>query len=199
MERVEPASGAQAARTCPRAQEDLRLAARVRRRDLKAFETLYRSYQPRLGRFLMTILHRPHLVEEVLDDTLMVLWDRPESFAGRSKLSTWLFTIAWRKAMKALRKQDDPIEDYREDARISTDRSPEQSAGDDRVRQALLDALAGLSPEQWAVVDLTYFHEIGYREIAQIMDCPVDTVKTRMFHARRHLRRVLAGELSDWI
>ena len=50
-----------------------------------------------------------------------------------------------------------------------------------------------------AVVDLTYFHGFAYAEIAEIMDCPVDTVKTRMFHARRHLKRMLAGELSDWL
>ena len=199
METVQPAGCGEAARARSRAEDDLGLLARIRRRDLKAFEQLYRAYQPRLARFLMNILRRPHLVEEVLDDTLMVLWDRPDSFSGRSKLSTWLFTIAWRKAMKALRKQDDPVEDDWGAAQISAERSPEQLAGDERARHALLDALARLSPEQRAVVDLTYFHEIGYREIAQIMDCPVDTVKTRMFHARRHLRRALAGEYSDWM
>ena len=56
-----------------------------------------------------------------------------------------------------------------------------------------------LSPEHCAVVDLTYYHELGYREIAEILDCPVDTVKTRMFYARRHLKRVLEGELPDWV
>lgn len=199
MPTLDPAGRGEAVRTRLRDEEDLRLLVRVRRRDLKAFEALYRSYQPRLARFLMNVAHRPQLVEEVLDDTMMVLWDRPDSFSGRSKLSTWLFTIAWRKAMKALRKQDEPVEDFGEEARISTDRSPEQNAGDHRVHHALIGALASLSPEQRAVVDLTYFHEIGYREIAQIMNCPVDTVKTRMFHARRHLRRELAGELDDWI
>lgn len=199
MQTLDPAGRREAIRTRPRDEADLRLAARVRCRDLKAFEALYRSYQPRLARFLMNVVHRQQLVEEVLDDTMMVLWDRPDSFSGRSKLSTWLFTIAWRKAMKAMRKQDEPIEDFLEEARLSTERSPEQYAGDHRVHDALVEALASLSPEQRAVVDLTYFHEIGYREIAQIMNCPVDTVKTRMFHARRHLRRELAGELNDWI
>lgn len=199
MQTLDPASRGQAARTRARDEEDLRLAARVCRRDLKAFEALYRSYQPRLARFLMNITRRPQLVEEVLDDTMMVLWDRPDSFSGRSKLSTWLFTIAWRKAMKALRKQDEPIEDFLTEARVSADRSPEQVAGDHRVHDTLIGALASLSPEQRAVVDLTYFHEIGYREIAQIMNCPVDTVKTRMFHARRYLRRELAGEFEDWV
>lgn len=198
METVETA-GRGEIRAHMRAEEDLRLVARIKRRDLKAFEALYRDYQPRLGRFLMNILRRPHLVEEVLDDTLLVLWDRPDSFSGRAKLSTWLFSIAWRKAMKALRKQDEPVEDVFAENRMSPDPSPEQSAGDRRLRAALLDALAGLSPEHRAVVDLSYFHEIDYREIAEIMDCPRDTVKTRMFHARRHLRRELAGEFADWI
>ena len=59
--------------------------------------------------------------------------------------------------------------------------------------------MAELSPDHRAVVDLTYFHELGYREIAEILGCPVDTVKTRMFYARRHLRRCIEGELSDWV
>ena len=59
--------------------------------------------------------------------------------------------------------------------------------------------MQSLSPDHRAVVDLTYFHDLGYREIAEIMDCPVDTVKTRMFYARRHLKKCLEGELPDWI
>ena len=199
VNRLEPAGRGETVRASARAAADLHLVALIKRRDIKAFEALYRCYQPRLARFLMNILRRPHLVEEVLDDTLMVLWDRPDSFAGRSKLSTWLFTIAYRKAMKALHKQDDPVEDYLAERRVSLDRSPEQDEGDRRAKEALMDALTRLSAEQRAVVDLTYFHEIGYREIAQIMDCPVDTVKTRMFHARRHLRRCLSGQFSDWM
>ncbi len=62
-----------------------------------------------------------------------------------------------------------------------------------------MSAMGQLSSDHRTVVDLTYFHEIGYREIAEIMDCPVDTVKTRMFHARRHLKTMLAGRLADWL
>jgi RNA polymerase sigma-70 factor (ECF subfamily) len=56
-----------------------------------------------------------------------------------------------------------------------------------------------LSADHRAVLDLTYFHDVGYREIAEIMDCPVGTVKTRMYHARRHLKDMLAGRLADWL
>ncbi len=69
----------------------------------------------------------------------------------------------------------------------------------EEVLSALARALDDLTPEHRAVIELTYFHGIGYREIAQIVDCPVDTVKTRLFHARRQLRALLKGELGDWL
>jgi RNA polymerase sigma-70 factor (ECF subfamily) len=180
-------------------ESDLDLLAKVRKGDRSAFERLYRSYHPRLTRFLHTLVRRPTIVEEVLNDTMMVVWDRPDSFHGASKLSTWIFSIAYRKAMKGLRKQDEPIEDKDAESRVSLDAAPDESSGQARVHRLLLDAMAELSPTHRAVVDLTYFHDLGYREIASVLDCPVDTVKTRMFHARRHLRQKLGGELADWI
>ncbi len=180
-------------------QEDVRLVERIRARDLRAFEELYRSYHPRLSRFLASLIHRPQMIEEVFNDTMLVVWDRPDSFNGTSKLSTWIFAIAYRKAMKALRRWDEPQEDKLAETRVSPDAGPDEQLDRLQVQEVLLSAMGDLSPDHRAVVDLTYFHEIGYREIAEIMDCPVDTVKTRMFHARRHLKRMLAGELADWL
>ena len=182
-----------------KSETDLDLLAAVRAGDRSAFERLYRLYHPRLNRFLWTLMRRPTLVEEVLNDTMMVVWVRPDSFHGASKLSTWIFSIAYRKAMKALRKQDEAQEDRDADQRVSLDAGPDDSSSRARVRQLLSDAVAELSPTHRAVVDLTYFHELGYREIATILECPVDTVKTRMFHARRQLRKKLGGALTDWI
>jgi RNA polymerase sigma-70 factor (ECF subfamily) len=59
--------------------------------------------------------------------------------------------------------------------------------------RTLTHALATLSPEQRAVVELTYYHAYSYQEIAEITGCPVNTVKTRMFHARRRLAQLLGG------
>lgn len=193
------ASGRRREPTWSSAQDDARLITRIRARDLRAFEELYRSYHPRLSRFLTNLIHRPPLIEEVLNDTMLVVWDKPDSFNGASKLSTWIFAIAYRKAMKAVRRCDEPIEDKQAETRVSPDAGPDQRLGQQQAQAALLGAIGGLSPDHRAVVDLCYFHEIGYREIAEIMDCPVDTVKTRMFHARRHLKRMLAGELADWL
>jgi len=180
-------------------ETEMALFARVVGGDRAAFEELYRLYHPRLTRFLLNLVRRPALVEEVLDDTMMVVWNRADSFNGASKLSTWIFAIAYRKAMKGLKRQDEAVEDKEAENRVSDAATPEEESSRHRINALLMRAMDELSAAHRAVVDLTYFHELGYREIATILECPVDTVKTRMFHARRHLRRRLAGELSDWI
>jgi RNA polymerase sigma-70 factor (ECF subfamily) len=185
------------ARSDPR--HDALLLSQIAAKDLRAFERLYRGYHPRLSRFLINILRRPHLVEEVLNDTMMVVWTRPQSYNGACRVSTWIFAIAYRKALKALRRHDDPIEDTQAHSRASLDDDPEQLAGRRQVGEQLQAAIGELSAVHRAVVDLTYFHEIGYREIGEIMACPVDTVKTRMYYARRHLKERLAGQLTDWL
>ena len=182
-----------------RTLDELELLERVKARDVDAFERLYRIYQPRLGRFLTNLLKRPQLVEEVLDDTMMVVWQTAGSFRGTSKLSTWVFAIAYRKAVKARSRWPDPVEDEERDSRVSNDPLPDADLDRSRVRSALVAAMGELSPEQRAVVDLTYFHDLGYREIAEILNCPIDTVKTRMFHARRRLKQALSGTLADWL
>ena len=88
-----------------------RTGIRVSGGDRHAFDELYRLYRTRLERFLGNLVRHPQLVEEVLDDTLLVVWERAAGFKGESKLSTWIFAIAYRKAMKALRRYDAPIED----------------------------------------------------------------------------------------
>jgi RNA polymerase sigma-70 factor (ECF subfamily) len=183
----------------PKPGDEAQLMTRIRERDLRAFESLYRSYHPRLTRFLTNLIRRPQLVEEVLNDTMLVVWNRPESFNGSSRLSTWIFAIGYRKALKALSRYDDPQEDAQAERRASAEPGPEHELDRRQTQAALLEAMGELSPDHRAVVDLTYFHEIGYREIADIMDCPVDTVKTRMYYARRHLKRVLAGGPADWL
>jgi RNA polymerase sigma factor (sigma-70 family) len=194
-------TGASEPATARRSDTDgeARLLRRIADGDLRAFEELYRVYHPRLTRFLINMVGRRPFVPEVLHDTLMVVWGRPERYSGESKVSTWIFAIAYRKALKALKRQDEPVEDRFADTRPSPEGGPEREVDLRQTQAALMSAIADLSADHRAVVDLCYFHEMGYREIAEIMDCPVDTVKTRMFHARRHLKAKLVGPLADWL
>jgi len=175
-------------------RDDAHLVARVVAGERAAFDALFRRFYPRLRRFVERVTRRPQLVDEIVNDTLLVVWRKAASYDGTSSVSTWVFAIAYRKSLKALKGIDEPVEDD-PDLHPSLDsRSPESLLLREETLLILGDALATLSPEQRAVVELTYFHECGYREIAAILECPVDTVKTRMFHARRKLRGVLAGQ-----
>jgi RNA polymerase sigma factor (sigma-70 family) len=177
---------------------DVTLVGLVSAGDRRAFEALYRSYHPRLDRFLSLMTSRRSVVEEVLNDTMLVVWNRSDRYNRQSKVSTWIFAIAYRTALKALREQDEPVDAALLEELSSEEPGPEQQFSAGQTRAALLRALEALSAEQRSVVVLTYFHDMPYAEIARIVECPVDTVKTRMFHGRRRLRALLshAGEGS---
>jgi RNA polymerase sigma-70 factor (ECF subfamily) len=178
---------------------EARLVSRVADGELQAFEQLYRTYHPRLTRFLDRVTRRPGLVGELLNDTMLVVWSRAGTYNCSCKVSTWIFAIAYRKAIKALSRWDEPVQDDQPDDCAPDEAGPEQRLAQSQLRALLARALDTLSAEQRAVVALTYLHDIGYREIGEIVGCPVDTVKTRMFHARRRLKTVLAGRLEDWL
>jgi len=176
--------------------DDAALLKRIAGGDRAAFESLYRSYFVRLSRFLQRMLRRPALVEETINDTLYVVWCRADSFRPTARASTWIFGIAYRRGLKALGDLDDPVE---ADCSELPDESP---SAEDRMLNAevhrLIDlALSRMSAEHRAVIELCYYHACPYREIAQITGCPVETVKTRMFYARRRLHDLLDGHKKD--
>lgn len=179
------------------AVDDVVLMAGVVAEQMDAFEALYRLYHPRLVRFLEGMTRRPALVEEILDDTMLVVWRRAHTWLPTAKVSTWIFGIAYRQALKALRQVDDAVEFQDTDGQAdaadadSFHASPEGALRQQQLRLQLDAALAALSPEQRAVIQMTYYLGYSCRDIAQVMDCPVDTVKTRMFYARRRLRTLL--------
>jgi RNA polymerase sigma-70 factor (ECF subfamily) len=175
---------------------ELELLSAVKRGRRHEFDTLYRLYHPRLSRFLTPLLRQGDHVEEALNDTMLVVWQRADTFDGRSKLSTWIFGIAYRKALKALSRLDLPVDADEVDEPADPGPGPEQSLGLLQLRGRLVGALAELSPEHRAVVELCYFHDMAYGEIADVVGCPPETVKTRMFYARRRLR-LLLDDLAD--
>ena len=172
---------------------DVALLSRIVGRDLDAFECLYRNYHPRLERFLGLMAPTRTIVEEALNDTMLVVWQRAHTFNGTCKVSTWIFGIAYRLALKALRTQGDWADTVQPDELVSDGPGPEQEVSLRESRTSLVGALAALSAEQRSVLVLAYFHDLPYAEIARIVECPVDTVKTRVFHGRRRLRVLLQG------
>jgi RNA polymerase sigma-70 factor (ECF subfamily) len=165
------------------------LIARVAEGDRRALEELYHLYHRRMARFLTRLTHRYDLAEEVINDTFWVVWRKARDFRGDSQPSTWILGIAYRKARNALRAAArTTTQNLDEEFLPLTSEEPFRA---EELRDWLTSALAQLPVEQRLGVELCY--ELGYscEEIATIMECPVNTVKTRLFHARAKLRKLL--------
>lgn len=176
----------------PEDVENLKLLQRVAVKDKVAFEKLYTRFYPQLTRYLSRLMRRPEMVEEVVNDTLFVVWDKADQFQGRSKVSTWVTGISYLKGIKALDRLRMQPEQQAEALTAAEDIEESQNLIDRLgLGEWLASGLDQISVDQRSVIELTYFSGYSYQEIADIMDCPVNTVKTRMFHARRKLSKLL--------
>ncbi|HYL69779.1 MAG TPA: RNA polymerase sigma factor [Candidatus Dormibacteraeota bacterium] len=169
---------------------EVELLARVADGDRRAFEELYNLYHRRMARFLTRLTHRYDLAEEVINDTFWVVWRKARDFRGDSQPSTWILGIAYRKARNALRSAARAGQMNLEVESLPLTSSDEPFRAEE-LRDWLEQALTQLPIEQRLGVELCY--ELGYscEEIAAIMGCPVNTVKTRLFHARAKLQKLL--------
>jgi RNA polymerase sigma-70 factor (ECF subfamily) len=171
-------------------ERERELIVRISHGDRDAFRELYLHYHRRLARFLMRVTHRYEDAEEVINDTLWIVWQRAAEFRGASQVSTWIMGIAYRRALNLIRRAAThervmALEAIDGEATVSdTGRALEE-------RQQLDYALAQLPLEQRLVLEFTYYFDHSCVEVAEIMECPVNTVKTRMFNARRKLRAIL--------
>jgi RNA polymerase sigma-70 factor, ECF subfamily len=156
--------------------------------DRAALEELYLGYHRRLAGFLSRFTTRYENVEEIINDTFMVVWQNARGFRNASQVSTWILGIAYRTALKSLRRQKNHA------SHLSLEQSPEQfvdPASDAETRDWLDQGLDRLPLEQRLTLQLAYHMGHSLEEIAAITDVPVGTVKARMFHAREKLRHYL--------
>lgn len=167
------------------------LVRRIALRDVRAFEMLYRQYRRRLLRFIGELIRQRDLLDEILDDTMLVVWKKAPQYNGTCLVSTWILSIGYREALRAQDRERRALRTRCADELRQSMPSAETNAIEGEAREEVRTVIAKLSVEHRAVVELSYFHDCGYHEIASIVGCPLNTVKTRMYHARRRLRTLL--------
>jgi len=168
---------------------EVQLIARIGEGDRRALEELYNLYHRRMARFLTRLTYRYDIAEEVINDTFWVVWRKAREFRGDSQPSTWILGIAYRKARNALRSSVRLAEQNLDSESLPhTWENPGESA---ELRDWLGQALTQLPVEQRLAVELCYGFGYSCEEIAATMKCPVNTVKTRLFHARGKLQKLL--------
>ena len=175
----------------PNNEEEQSLLDRVATGDKNALTQLYLLYHARIFKFVFRLTRSYTTADEIVNDTMLVVWDKARSFRGESKVSTWIFGIAYKQTMRRVTRkqlQTSPLTDL-DDSGHDHDATMEI---EDWVRQGL----HSLPAAQQLTIVLVFYLGLTYEETAKVTECPVNTVKTRMFHARRKLKDYLSA-LAD--
>jgi RNA polymerase sigma-70 factor (ECF subfamily) len=181
--------------------DDALLIKRIAERDRRAFDVFYRRYHRRVFRFVVRKVRSEALAEEIAGDSMMAVWQGAASFEGASTVSTWLLGIAYRQALRAMTRdrRHSMVESDEEAVAVVPDLTvtrPESRAMADNDRSVLRHGVESLADHHRVVVELSASGH-SYSEIASITGCNENTVRTRMFHARQHLKRFLARVSSE--
>jgi RNA polymerase sigma-70 factor (ECF subfamily) len=159
-----------------------------------AMQALFARHRTSVYRWLLRFVSNETLAEDLLNEVFLDVWRQAARFECRSSVSTWLLSIARHKALSARRRRTDAELDEKIEATVADPADDPEVALQEKNRDELVRrALIRLSPEHRQVIDLVYYHERSVDEVAQILDAPPATVKTRMFYARKKLAELVKG------
>lgn len=177
-------------------ESDHAVLLRIAAGDRRALEALYLRYHRRLARFLGRFTQRHENVEEVINDTFLVVWQSAADFRHASQVSTWIFGIAYRTVLKSVRRQQRHLGAVGPETHAESFADPTGAA---ELHDWVSRALEQLPLEQRMALELAYHMGYSLEEIAAITGAPVGTIKARMFHAREKLKRYLPvlGGMAD--
>lgn len=159
------------------------LIKQVAQGDRPAFQTVYELTYNRVHRYLKGFVRDELLVEDILIQTYTIVWQKAGTFHGTSRLRTWIIGIARHVAFNELRKNRThaPFDERYLKADYASFRKPEHT----NRSEVILSVLKNLSFKHREILDLVFYQDLTYQEIAEIIDIPVNTVKTRVFHAKK--------------
>jgi len=183
------------ARAADTTASDGQLLARIAHGDHEAVAALYHRLERPLFAFLVKTLRDREAAADVLNDTMLDVWRQAGRFEGKSSVATWIYAIAHHKAISWLRRRRE-VELNDDAAAEIADDSPSAEArlAEADVATAIARLMERLSVDHRVVLQLAYFQEFSVSQIAEILDCPENTVKTRMFYARQRLKTLLEAE-----
>ncbi len=180
---------------------DQDLILRVAKGDRLAFRTLYARHNVRVFRFILRFIKDEGQAEDLIGEVFLDVWRQADRFEGRSSVSTWILGMARFKALSSLRKTTEAELDEEQAAAIADDAdTPETVSQKLDKAKAIRRCIDQLSPEHREIVDLVYYQEKSISEVAEIVGIPENTVKTRMFYARKRLQELMqsAGVDRGW-
>ena len=177
------------------------LIGRIANGDRLAMQVLYARHHVRVFRFVVRLVRDEATAEDLISEVFLDVWRQAGRFEGRSAVSTWMLAIARFKALSALRRRPDQELDEETAGAIEDPSDDPAAVLEKKDKSAMLrKCLTGLSAEHREIIDLVYYHEKSVEEVAEIAGIPQNTVKTRMFYARKRLAELVkaAGIDRGW-
>jgi len=177
---------------------DVALLRSISAGDKHAMQTLFACHNVRVFRFLLRFVADRAAAEDLVSEVFLDVWRQAGRFKGRSQVTTWLLAIARYKALSTLQRRS--IEELGEDVAAAIEDphdNPEVMNQNRQTSEILLNCLTQLSPAHREVIDLVYYHEKSIDEVAEITGIPPNTVKTRMFYARKRIAELMAAQGID--
>ena len=180
------------AATAGETSSDEILVERIAAGNKLAMQALFARHRTFVYRWLLRLVSNETLAEDLLSEVFLDVWRQAGRFECRSSVSTWLMSIARHKALSARRRRTE-TELEKIAVTVAAPGDDPEVVLQEKERDVLLRrALTRLSPEH-QVIDLVYYHEKSVDEVAQILDVPPATVRTRMFYARKKLAELVQG------
>jgi RNA polymerase sigma-70 factor (ECF subfamily) len=183
------------------ATSDEVLIGRIASGDRLAMQVLFARHHVRVYRFVLRVVRDQSKAEDLISEIFLDVWRQADRFEGRSAVSTWLLAIARFKALSALRRRpDEELDEEAAEAIEDPSDDPEETLAKKDKSAVIRKCLEGLSADHREIIDLVYYHEKSVEEVAEIVGIPENTVKTRMFYARKKLAELLkaAGIERGW-
>ncbi len=179
--------------------DDHKQLLKVAQGDRQAIGVLYQRHHKRVFHFVRRFVSDVAAAEDLTNDVFIEVWQKASSYAGRSKVSSWLLGVARYKALSEVRKNKpvhskseqilDTLEDDADDPEMVTQKRDKGAA--------IKRCIQSLSQDHRVILELIYYHEKSMEEVAEILDIPKNTVKTRTFHARKQLSAEMTAQGLD--
>ena len=187
-------------------QTDLELVRRVQSGDKSAFDVLVLKYQQKVINLVTRYVHDPHIAMDVAQESFIKAYRGLKNFRGDSAFYTWLYRISINTAKnhlvsKSRRMPDDDIdaqeaEQYDGGGMLRDLASPESEMMTDEIRTTLVAAIEALPDDLRIAITLRELEGLSYEEISEAMECPIGTVRSRIFRARESIEEELAPLLA---
>ena len=163
------------------------LIGRIAGGDRLAMQALYARHHVKVFRFVLRLVRNEASAQDLISEVFLDVWRQAARFEGRSAVSTWILAIARFKALSSVRRRKEAQLDEEEAEAIEDEAdTPEVALQKKDTGEVLRQCLAKLSPDHREIIDLVYYHEKSVEEVAEIVDIPENTVKTRMFTRARN-------------